>query len=181
LFIIQFLLEINERASQAVSAVFAKLYEEHLPRVFGYISYKVSDRNLAEDLTSTVFEKAITKYDGYKSEKAAFSTWVLTIARNTVIDHFRASSKKQNSPLEEASSVPIETPSTEDQLIKGEEALLLQASVARLSPKEQEIISLKFGAELTNREIARTTGLSESNVGIILFRTVRKLRSEFNA
>jgi RNA polymerase sigma factor (sigma-70 family) len=180
-FIFQILIEINEKISQSAAAIFATLYEEFLPKVYRYISYKVADRNLAEDLTSLVFEKALTKYESYSSEKARFSTWVFSIARNTVIDHFRVSSKKQNVPLETALSIPDGGPSPDDELVRGEENRRLQKCVSKLSHQEQEIISLKFGAELTNREIARTTGLSESNVGTILFRTVRKLRDEFNA
>lgn len=56
---------------------------------------------------------------------------------------------------------------------------MLRECISRLSPKEQEIISLKFGADMNNRQIAKTLGLSDSNVGIILYRAVRKLREEF--
>jgi RNA polymerase sigma factor (sigma-70 family) len=60
-----------------------------------------------------------------------------------------------------------------------QEIRLLQSYVAQLSKVEQEIISLKFGGEMTNRQIAKTLGLSESNVGIIIYRAVRKLRDGF--
>jgi RNA polymerase sigma-70 factor, ECF subfamily len=56
---------------------------------------------------------------------------------------------------------------------------VLQSCLAELSHSEQEIISLKFGAEMTNRQIAKTLSLSESNVGIIIYRAVRKLRDGF--
>jgi RNA polymerase sigma-70 factor (ECF subfamily) len=56
---------------------------------------------------------------------------------------------------------------------------MLKRCIAKLTPHEQEIVSLKFSSEMTNRQIADMIGLSESNVGVILYRTVRKLRSEF--
>jgi RNA polymerase sigma factor (sigma-70 family) len=179
--IFQILVEINEKISESTSALFARLYEEFLPKVYRYISYKVFDRQEAEDLTSIVFDKALTKYQSFNAEKAAFSTWIFSIARNAVIDHFRAKKTRQNLPLEAVATVRSEDPSPEERLIAGEESKLLRDCICRLSPQEQEIISLKFGAEMTNREIARTTGLSESNVGVILFRGVRRLRDTFNA
>ena len=56
---------------------------------------------------------------------------------------------------------------------------MLKRCIARLSPPEQEIVSLKYSSEMTNRQIAGMLGLTESNVGVILYRAVRKLRSEF--
>jgi RNA polymerase sigma factor (sigma-70 family) len=181
LFIFQILVEINGKISESTSVLFAKLYEEYLPKVFRYISYKVTDKNMAEDLTSAVFEKALTKYKTFSGEKASFATWVFSIARNTLIDHFRKRPNRQTVSLEAASSVPDGDPSPDEELTREEETGTLRRCISSLSSQEQEIISLKFGAEMTNREIARATGLSESNVGVILFRTVRKLRAEFNA
>ena len=69
--------------------------------------------------------------------------------------------------------------STEEEAIRGEEERRLRMLVARLPEQEQEIISLKFGAEMTNRQIAKVLKLSESNVGTILYRSILKLRDSF--
>ena len=69
--------------------------------------------------------------------------------------------------------------SPEEEVTKSEERKRLQSCLAKLSRDEQELISLKFGAELNNRQIAKTLGLSESNVGTRLYRAVRKLRDSF--
>ena len=87
--------------------------------------------------------------------------------------------KKETKPLEETAEIPSSDSSPDEELLKGEERDKLYACLAQLPPDEQEIIRLKFGAELTNREIARMLGLSESNVGTKLYRTVRKLRDGF--
>lgn len=73
-----------------------------------------------------------------------------------------------------------ENVSPEDEAIRNEERRRLRMCLAGLSPREKEIISLKFGAELTNRRIAGMLGLSESNVGVMLYRAIRKLRNGFN-
>jgi RNA polymerase sigma factor (sigma-70 family) len=174
-----FLAELNDKVSGSIAKAFGELYEQYLPKVFRYINYRINDISMAEDITSTVFEKALTKFQSYSSEKANFSTWIFSIARNTLIDHYRVH-KNHNIPLDPEIPLPAENTNPEDELVQSEECRILQQCVARLSKHEQEIISLKFGAEMTNRQIAKTTGLSESNVGTILFRAVRKLRDNFN-
>ena len=169
----------NEKVTGSTAETFAELYEQYLPRVFRYVSYRVPHTQMAEDLTSVVFEKALTSFKSYRPERAAFSTWIFSIARNTVIDHYRVSGKQQNVPLDNASSVSNGKASPEQDVIIAEQHQKLQSCVAQLSPQEQEIISLKFGAEMNNREIAKALGLGESNVGTIVYRAVRRLRDNF--
>ncbi len=171
--------EIAERIGQSAAEAFAELYEKYLPKVYRYISYRITDTHLAEDLTSVIFEKALTKYKSFSSEKASFSTWIFTIARNTLTDHFRMNSKVQTVCLDEPLANPIQEASPEEVSDREEEMKLLQSCISQLSKMEQEIISLKFGAEMTNRQIAKQLALSESNVGIIIYRAVRKLRDGF--
>jgi RNA polymerase sigma factor (sigma-70 family) len=177
-----FILLMNSGAGKAAKSTveaFTVFYEQYLPKVFKYISYRVTDKFLAEDITSTVFEKALTKFDQYDEEKAAVSTWIFRIARNTLIDHYRANSRAHNVPLEEALENPGGDPSPEQQAEASEESRILHGCVKKLTESEQEIVSLKFSAEMTNRQIAGVLGLSESNVGVILYRAVRKLRKDF--
>ncbi len=159
--------------------VFTELYEQYMPGVFQYISYRVNDIHLAEDLTSDVFLKALKGFKQYRSDKASFFTWLLSIARHMVIDHYRVSGRRQTIPLEKATEMSSESASPEEEAVRKEELQRLQTCLAGLPQQEQEIISLKFGAELNNRQIAGMLSLSESNVGTIIYRTVRKLRDCF--
>jgi RNA polymerase sigma-70 factor (ECF subfamily) len=168
----------NKKAENAREA-FAELYEYYLPKVFRYISYQVGDVHLAEDLTSAVFEKALTRLDSYHSNKASFSTWLLTVARNAVIDHYRVRSRKVTISIEEAFKVVSEEISPEGKVIRRDELQRLETYLRELPQQEREIISFKFGAELTNRQIAKILHLSESNVGTKLYRAICKLRDKF--
>lgn len=168
-----------EKVARTTAEAFAQFYEQYLPKVFRYINYRITDKSTAEDLTSVVFEKALTKFKSYDIEKAALATWVFTIARNTITDHFRVRSKTQTVPLEYAANKPSHDASPEEKVVQSEEQKLLQSCISKLSPAEQEIISLKFGADMTNRHIASMIGLSESNVGVILYRAVHKLKADF--
>jgi RNA polymerase sigma factor (sigma-70 family) len=167
------------KVTAGIAAAFAAFYEQYLPKVYQYMNYRVTDKFLAEDLTSIVFEKALTNFQRYDSEKAAMSTWVFRIARNTLIDHFRARGRAQLVQLDDALEKPGDEKLPDERAIEKEECRKLTRCVSKLAPMEQEIVSLKFSAEMTNRQIAQTLGLSESNVGVILYRTVRKLRTEF--
>jgi RNA polymerase sigma factor (sigma-70 family) len=180
LFIFNILLSIvPEKVSKSTAEAFTAFYNDFLPRVFRYFSYKITDIHQAEDLTSIVFEKALTKFESYRSEKASLATWIFTIARNTLFDHFRSSSQQKNMPLDEVTVDPEDDETPEQSFLEKEESRMLRKCILKLSAKEQEIISLKFGADMNNRQIARTLGLSDSNVGIILYRAVRKLREDF--
>lgn len=171
--------EIAERIGQSAAEAFAGFYEQYLPKVYRYISYRVSDTHVAEDITSVVFEKALTKFKSFSPEKASFSTWVFTIARNTLTDYFRTGGKAQIVYDESPIGMTRQEDSPADQSEGKEEIKLLHVYVSKLSKVEQEIISLKFGGEMTNRQIAKELGMTESNVGVIVYRAVRKLRDDF--
>src|SRR5262249_56685607 len=79
------------------------LYADQLPRVYNYFRYRVGDGAVAEDLTSLTFEKAWVARNRYRRDLAAFSTWLMTIARNVAIDHYPR--RRQHSPLEAAGHV----------------------------------------------------------------------------
>jgi RNA polymerase sigma-70 factor (ECF subfamily) len=150
------------------------LYTRELPRVYNFFRYRVGDGAVAEDLTSTTFEKAWRARARYSRDAAAFSTWLFTIARNVATDHFRQ--RRAEVPLEEAAAESSLADSPEQSAIRRADFERLSALLAGLSARERELLALKYGSGLTNREIARVTGLSESNVGTILHRTVAALR-----
>ena len=153
------------------------LYELELPRIYNFFRYRVGDGPEAEDLTSNTFEKAWRARHRYRRDLASFRTWLYAIARNVAIDHFRQ--KRDHVPLDEAEGVPGgETP--EDAAVRRSDVARLSHLLALLPDRERELLSLKYGAGLTNRAIARMTGLSESNVGTIVHRTVALLRAGWN-
>jgi RNA polymerase sigma factor (sigma-70 family) len=169
------------REARGTREIFAELYEEFLPRVFRYIRYRVNSNEVTEDLTSAVFEKALTNFEKYSAEKASFSTWIFSIARNAVIDHYRTQARRPALSLEKSEiEVSSNEPLPGDTLEKMEEREKLRAFISRLSVEEQEIIALKFGSDMNNRQISRIVGLSESNVGTRLYRAVKKLRHNFH-
>ena len=153
-------------------------YREYLPRVYNFFCYHVSDESLAEDLTALTFEKAWRGRSRFRRDLSAFSTWLFTIARNVATDHFRR--KDRELPLE-AAREQADPASLEETIQHNHEFARLSSILSQLPARERELVAFKYGAGLNNREIARLTHLSESNVGTILNRTVEKLRIEMEA
>jgi RNA polymerase sigma-70 factor (ECF subfamily) len=151
-----------------------QVYAEQLPRVLNFFRYRFGNTADVEDLTARTFEKAWRARHRYRRDLAGFATWLLTIARNVGIDHMRA--RQRHEPLDAATVVPSLDNTPEQQAVQRSETLRLAALLATLPTRERELIAMKYGAEMTNRAIARATGLSESNVGTILHRAVESLR-----
>jgi RNA polymerase sigma-70 factor, ECF subfamily len=150
------------------------IYRQELPRIYNFFRYRVGDGPQAEDLTSLTFEKAWRNRERYRRDLAAFSTWLFTIARRVASDHYRKT--RREVPLDEAVVLPMED-SVEGLVQKKADFARLQALLARLAARDRELVALRYGAGLTNRAIASLTGISETNVGTILFRATRQLRT----
>jgi RNA polymerase sigma-70 factor (ECF subfamily) len=154
-----------------------QVYAREMPRVFNFFRYRFGQTADAEDLTARTFEKAWRSRHRYRRDVAGFATWLLTIARNVAIDHARA--RRPLMPIEAAAEMPSAGRTPEEQVLHRSDADRLERLLKRLSPRDRELIALKYGAEMTNRAIARATGLSESNVGTILHRAVADLRAQW--
>ena len=167
----------------AEPAAFADIYDHYFPRVYNYVRYRVQDAETADDITAQVFERALVNIGRYHPERAPFAAWLFAIARNGVNDYFRAQKRGRwfsLGVLRDWASVESR-PEPEEIVVHNETRAELLAAVARLSDRERDLIALKFAAGLTNRRIAELTGLGASNVGVILYRAVRRLRAELSA
>jgi RNA polymerase sigma-70 factor, ECF subfamily len=152
------------------------LYADHAPRVYNYFRFRMEIEADVADLTSRTFEKAWRSRSRYRRDLAGFATWLFTIAKNVRLDYLQG--QRSHLPIDTALDVAAEGTLEEDAERRSNLsrlALLTQS----LSDRERELIALKYGAELTNRLIARLTGLSESNVGSILHRVVGSLREKW--
>lgn len=148
-----------------------------MPRVFNFFRYRLGDTADTEDLTARTFEKAWRGRYRYRSDVAGFATWLLMIARNVAIDHGRARPRCES--IDVASRKRYLDHSREEPAIQRADAQRLAALLATLPPRQRELIAMKYGAEMTDRDIARATGLSESNVGAILHRAVDTVRERW--
>jgi RNA polymerase sigma factor (sigma-70 family) len=160
-------------AREADTESFAALYERTFPRVYAYVASLLRDRAAAEDVTAQAFERAYCKRSSYRPKRGSLEAWLFGIARNAALDELRR--RKRRARLEHE---PADTaaPSAEDHAELALRREAVRAAVAALDGRERDLIALKFSGGLSNAEIARVLGVSETNAGTRLHRTLTKLR-----
>jgi RNA polymerase sigma-70 factor (ECF subfamily) len=149
-------------------ASFEDAFEQHLGDVYAFFAYRLGRVAEAEDLTQATFERALRAWGRFDERRGSTRAWLLAIARNLLVDHYRAS-RPSDTPLHELSADPVPERGLEPRL---------ESALALLSDRDREILALRFGADLTGREIAALTGLSLANVQQVLSRALRRLRAE---
>jgi RNA polymerase sigma factor (sigma-70 family) len=150
---------------------FARVYDEHLRHVYGFLAYRLRDRDLAEDLTQATFERALRAWPRFDPNKASERTWLLTIARNLLIDHHRRDHPELSAEIDE--NLLPSTAGPEEAIASWPE---LQEALQQLGEREREVIALRFGADLSGPEIAELTELTLANVQQIVSRSLKRLR-----
>lgn len=157
---------------------FEELYTYYFPKIYNYVRFRINDPNDTDDLASKVFERVIVNANRFNSEKGSFSAWIFAIANNLVIDYFKSksgSSKKVSFDL--LTNITSGGKSLERKVIDLELKNNLLAALQELDPEKRDLIAFKFWSGMNNRQIAQITGLSESNVGVTLYRTLKQLKS----
>ncbi len=154
---------------------FATLYREFLPRVLNYLRLRVGDEALAEELTASTFAQAFAKRHQLR-QPGAFPGWLFRIARSQLAQHFRRRPEPALA-YDFLTAWPAPGLSPEDALAQQQRTAALLQALRCLPPREQEILQLKFVAGLTNLQIAAACDLTPTNVGVIVFRALRKLRT----
>jgi RNA polymerase sigma factor (sigma-70 family) len=160
-------------------ALFEVWYECEMPRLFSYIYYQVGDRGLAEELTAAVCERALVRLHQYDSARGEMKAWMFGIARNEIRRHIRSQRGRpallslEDMPVVRIHGRPVETHYQAKEVFRE-----ILGCLHILSRNDQEIIALRYGAGLSNQEIAEVTGLTVMNVRVRLSRALRKLRKE---
>ena len=153
---------------------FEVLYQRYYPRVLAFLRFRMGAADIAEDLTSLVFERALQHLGDLHSLELA-GAWLFRVARNCATDHYRRRQAELSLDLLAEREHPWSGSPEEVALTQEEHAVLLK-HLARLSEREREVIGLKFVARLRNREIARIFHVPEGTISSILYRALARLR-----
>jgi len=174
--------DVNDAATEVLSGSqlsvdtpegFEDLYRNTFPRVYAYVASLLRDRSAAEDVTALAFERAYRKRSRFSARRGSPEAWVFGIARNAALDELRKLKRRarlESEPEDVWSPGPDEEA---ERALKREE---VRAALASLDPRDRDLVALKFAGGLSNGEIARVLGISETNVGSRLYRAVEKLR-----
>jgi RNA polymerase sigma factor (sigma-70 family) len=158
---------------------FASLFREHYPRVYRYVRFRVDSDAVAEDLTAEIFERAYRYRDGYDPARASFSTWVGQIAHNWINNYMLTRERKDRAETDLTDAIeqlPHGELSPESQIIQQETFARLLHCIKLLAERERQIVALRFGADLRNKDIADLLGLKQNSVSVFLLRALERLR-----
>lgn len=164
----------TETAPSAAPAAetFEELYRRTFPRVYAYVASLLRDRSAAEEVTAQAYERAYRRRASYRPGRGPVEAWLFGIARNAALDELRRRGRRASLEQE-----PAAEPAAAEDLAEGLlRRATVRAALASLEPRERDLIALKFAGGLSNAEIARVLGMSESNAGTKLHRTIEKLR-----
>jgi RNA polymerase sigma-70 factor, ECF subfamily len=152
---------------------FDELYRSSRDDVYAYVAGLLRDRSAAEEVTATAFERAYRRRRRFDAERGSPRGWLFGIARNAALDELRRRGRQAEMAGEPADP---ETAIGADEAESSLQRAALASALAELSPRERELVALKFFAGLSNAGIAGVLGVSESNAGTRLHRVVAKLR-----
>jgi RNA polymerase sigma-70 factor (ECF subfamily) len=155
-------------AAQADPARFVELYERNVARVYAFVSRRVPDRAAAEDITSAVFEQALSHLGRFEWRGVPFSAWLFRIASNLIADRWREGARESHDP-------PADVPDSHERDDIERRVIVFQL-VDRLPGAQRQVIQMRFVEEKSIREIATALGKSEGAVKQLQLRALESLR-----
>ncbi|HXW58227.1 MAG TPA: sigma-70 family RNA polymerase sigma factor [Solirubrobacteraceae bacterium] len=148
------------------------LYRAARDDVYAYVATMLGDRSSAEDVTALAFERAFRRWRLFNARRGSERAWLFGIARNAALDELRR--RRRSAAL--ARDAADERSSVHDDVEQILQRAVLRSALLSLTPRERELIALKFHGGLSNVDIARVLRVSESNAGTQLHRAIQKLR-----
>jgi RNA polymerase sigma factor (sigma-70 family) len=157
---------------------FETLYRSSRGDVYAYVATLLRDRVAAEDVTALAFERAYRRRRTFDRRRGEERAWLFGIARNAALDELR---RRRRLAALVTDPEDIEAAGPDDGADVALRRTTVRAALAALPARDRELIALKFHGGLTNAEVARVLGVSESNAGTMLHRTIEKLRKACDA
>ena len=158
-----------------------QIWRDYHGKVSGFVYKKVNDPTVTEDLVSEIFLKITQNYSRYDPSKAAVSTWVYTIANNTVLDYYRTRRVFAELPDENGAEglMPeclVDNTGLDENLLAGEQLEELAAALEALPERERDLIVLHYYGNLTLKDTAERMGMSYANAKLVHKKALAKLR-----
>ena len=170
----QELTELIELAATLDREAFGSVYRIYAPRIHRYIGYQIGDQVAAEDLTNQVFLRAMQAIGRYEHRSVSeFNAWLYRIARNVVVDNWRA--KRETVPLEE--ETVGDHADTLDAHFEGlAQREELREVMKSLTDDQRDVLTYRFALGLSHAEVARLMDRNEPAVRALQFRAIAALR-----
>ncbi len=174
--------ELVERSRHEADA-FAELYRRHVGPIHVFIYRRTGSREVAEDLTSATFEKALSRIDRFNWTPGGISPWLFRIATNLVTDHHRRHARERGDRARSAADrlqdrVMFDTEDAIESVINSDQADFVRAALDKLNPRYQRVLSLRYLSGLEHDEAARAMGVTRSLMAVLVHRATKALGRE---
>jgi RNA polymerase sigma-70 factor (ECF subfamily) len=154
---------------------FGALYDHYSPAIYRFVYYRVSTRVLAEDLTSETFFRALRSMASFQWQGKDFGAWLTTIARNLIVDHFKAGRTRLETTTDDFSDRREAGDDTEEEVLAALTSEVLREAMTELPAEQHECIVLRFLNGYSIAETAKSLGRSEGAVKQLQLRAIRNL------
>ena len=166
-----------ERARVDPSA-FAELYRRYLPRVHAFAYRRTGAIEVAEDITSAAFERALRNLHTFSWRPGGFGPWLFRIVSNELVDHYRRTGRAASDRSTNAARrlLPSAAPDPADEVGDRDAVAEVLAAMNRLTPRYQQALALRYLADLTPEQAAAAMGTSKATMAVVVHRATRALR-----
>jgi RNA polymerase sigma factor (sigma-70 family) len=159
---------------------FEDLYRSSRGDVYAYVATLLRDHAAAEDVTALAFERAYRRRRTFDRRRGEERAWLFGIARNAALDELRRRRRLATLTTDPADPDGPAFETADDPAEVALRRTTVRTALAALPPREREIVALKFHGGLSNEELGRVLGVSQSNAGTLLHRAMEKLRKACN-
>lgn len=159
---------------------FEKIYKKNYSKVYNYIFYRTLNENLTEDLVSEIFLKVLSKFDKYNESKSNVSTWILAIAKNTLIDYYRKNKLKNSNEcsFNDFTNNLLSNCDMENEITNNILKNNFLSVIKTLKEKERTALFLKYFCGMSYKQIGKHLECPECSVGIIIKRALLKIKKK---
>jgi RNA polymerase sigma-70 factor (ECF subfamily) len=166
-----------ERA-KADPRAFGELYRRYMPRVHAFAYRRTGVTEVAEDITSAAFERALRNLHTFTWQPGGFGPWLFRIVSNELADHYRRAGRDASPRAAEAAvrlvaHAPLDPA---DEVGERDAVAAMLSAMDRLSPRYQQALALRYLSGLSTEEAAAAMGTSKATLAVIVFRAMRALR-----
>lgn len=170
-------LALVHRAQAGDAEAFGELYDRYVDLVYRYVYYRVGSAQLAEDLTSETFLRALRRLSSFTWQGRDVGAWFVTIARNLIADHYKSSRYKLEMTTDDVaeSGAPLTQEGPENAVLEAMQNKVLLEAVKKLNPEQQECIVLRFLQGLSVAETAQAMGKNDGAIKALQYRAIRSL------
>jgi len=156
---------------------FATLYDFYFPKIYFFVLKRTGQKETTEDIVSAVFIKVFTGLKDFRpNHDNSFAAWIYRIASNKLTDHYRQAGRRPVVDLASIAEPRDENQDPQADAVRQYDRVIVEKALSRLPARDQELLQLKFFSELSNIEIAQTLKTNPNNVGVWLYRALKRFQ-----